>query len=151
GSTVEHIVYTDGDEGTVVEHFRITGGGHTWPDENTNAPNVNRYINGCEEIWKFFSRFDIDGAINFTTAVETIINTVDIKVYPNPTHDYIHIQAEKAVPDVTIINATGQEFVLPVSSVNSQCQVNVSSLTSGLYFIFGTTDLGTFQSSFIKR
>ena len=151
GSTVEHIIYANGDDGTVVEHFRITGGGHTWPDENTNAPNVNRDINGCEEIWKFFSRFDINGAINVTTAAEPIINAVNIKVYPNPAQDYIHIQAEKTILHLTIINAAGQEFALPVRSVNSQHQVNVSSLPSGLYFIFGKTDLGTFQSNFVKQ
>ena len=151
GSTVEHFLYANGDDGTVVEHFKITGGGHTWPDENTNAPNVNRDINGCEEIWKFFSRFDINGALEVTTAVEPIVNAIDINVYPNPTQDYIHIQAEKDVLYVTIINATGQEFVLPVSSVNSQRKVNVSSLPSGLYFISGKTDRGIFQSSFVKR
>jgi polyhydroxybutyrate depolymerase len=151
GSTVEHFVYANGDNGTVVEHFKITGGGHTWPDENTNAPNVNRDINGCEEIWKFFSRFDMNGALEVTTAVEPIVNAIDIKVYPNPTHDYIHFQTGNTALDVTIINTTGQEFVLPVSSFNSQNEVNVSSLPSGLYFISGKTDRGIFQSSFVKR
>jgi polyhydroxybutyrate depolymerase len=151
GSTVEHIVYANGDEGTVVEHFRITGGRHTWPDENTNAQGVNRDINGCEEIWNFFSRFDINGALEVTTAVEPIVNATDIKVYPNPTHDYIHFQTGNTGLDVTIINTTGQEFVLPVRLFNSQNEVNVSSLPSGLYFISGKTDRGIFQSSFVKR
>jgi polyhydroxybutyrate depolymerase len=151
GSTVEQIVYANGDEGTVVEHFRITGGLHTWPDENTNAQGVNRDINGCEEIWKFFSRFDMNGALEVTTAVEPIVNAIDIKVYPNPTHNYIHFQTGNTALDVTIINAAGQEFVLPVSSFNSKNKVNVSSLPSGLYFISGKTDRGIFQSSFVKR
>ncbi|MEO1414820.1 MAG: T9SS type A sorting domain-containing protein [Bacteroidota bacterium] len=151
GSTVEHIVYANGDEGTVVEHFRITGGGHTWPDENTNAQRVNRDINGCEEIWKFFSRFDMNGAIEVTTSVEPIANAIDIKVYPNPTQDYIHFQAGNAILDVTIINAKGQEFVLPASSSNPQNRIDVSSLPSGLYVISGKTDRGIFQSSFVKR
>ena len=151
GSSVEHIVFASGDNGTVVEHLKITGGGHTWPDENTNARNVNRDINGCEEIWGFFSRFDINGVLNVAALVEPIINVADIQVYPNPTQDYIHIQAEKAVLDLTIINAVGQEFKLPLSSFNAQNKVNVSSFPSGLYFIFGKTDSGIFQSSFIKQ
>ena len=150
-STVEHIVYASGDDGTVVEHFRITGGRHTWPDENTNAQGVNRDINGCEEIWKFFSRFDINGAINVTSTGEPVVNAVNIKVYPNPAQDYFHIQAKNTVLYATIINAVGQEFALPLRSVNSQHQVNVSSLPSGLYFISGKTDRGTFQSSFVKQ
>jgi polyhydroxybutyrate depolymerase len=146
GSTVEHIVYANGDEGTVVEHFRITGGRHTWPDENTNAQGVNRDINGCEEIWKFFSRFDMNGVLEVTTAVEPIVNAIDIKVYPNPTHNYIHFQAENTVLDVTIINSTGQEFLLPVSSFNPQNKVDVSSLPSGLYFHFWENWIGVFSN-----
>lgn len=63
GSTVERFIYPNGDNGTTVEHIKINGGRHTWPGENTNAQGVNRDINGCVEIWKFFSRFDINGAI----------------------------------------------------------------------------------------
>jgi len=80
GSTVEHLVYANGNEGTVVEHFKITGGGHTWPDENTNAPRVNRDINGCEEIWRFFSRFDMNGALDITTVIGEVGNFSAIKI-----------------------------------------------------------------------
>jgi len=31
GSTVEYIVYDGGDNGVTVEHFKVIGGGHTWP------------------------------------------------------------------------------------------------------------------------
>ena len=31
GSTVEHIIFGGGDVGTTVEHFKVTGGMHTWP------------------------------------------------------------------------------------------------------------------------
>ena len=30
-STVEHIIFEGGDVGTTVEHFKVTGGKHTWP------------------------------------------------------------------------------------------------------------------------
>lgn len=151
GSTVEYIVYANGEDGTVVEHVRITGGGHTWPDENTNAQRVNRDINGCEEIWKFFSRFDMNGALEVATAVDPMVYAIDINVYPNPTHKYIHLQAGSTVRDLTIITATGQEFVPSASSSYSQNRIDVSSLPSGLYFISGQTDGGVFQSSFVKR
>jgi hypothetical protein len=93
----------------------------------------------------------MNGAIEVSTAVEPIVNAIDIKVYPNPTQNYIHFQAGNTTLGLTIINATGQEFVLPVSSFHSQNKVNVSSLPSGLYFISGKTDRGIFQSSFVKR
>ena len=31
GSTVEHSVYEDGDNGITTEHMKVIGGGHTWP------------------------------------------------------------------------------------------------------------------------
>ncbi len=84
GSTVEHYVYENGDDGTTVEHLKITGGGHTWPDENTDAQNVNRDINGCVEIWNFFSKYDINGAIGSLSINEAINDLPKIAVYPNP-------------------------------------------------------------------
>jgi polyhydroxybutyrate depolymerase len=58
GSTVEHIVYENGDNGVNVEHFKIIGGGHIWP--NNPGPG-NHDINVTEEIWNFLSRYDING------------------------------------------------------------------------------------------
>lgn len=150
GSTVEHIVYANGNAGTVVEHFKVTGGGHTWPDENTNAQGVNRDINGCEEIWKFFSRFDINGALEVPNSIETIENHLAINIYPNPTHNNIHFQAEIPVRDLRIFNAIGQEYAFPIDASHSQNKVDVSGLPSGLYFISGQTDNGIFKASFVK-
>lgn len=58
GSTVEHVVHEDGDSGVTVEHLRVIGGAHDWPGAFGNMD-----ISASEEIWKFFSRYDIDGLI----------------------------------------------------------------------------------------
>ena len=150
GSTVEHFVYANGDEETVVEHFRITGGRHTWPDENTNAQGVNRDINGCAEIWKFFSRFDMNGALDITTVVEPVENFSAIKIYPNPAQNTILLQAGAAVREFRIFDVTGQEYLLPIVSLNPTMEVDISTLPSGLYFISGKTESSMFQSSFVK-
>ncbi len=65
-STVEHIVYNNGNNGVTTELFKIIGGGHTWPGSNfPNSNGITNYdINASEEIWKFFSRYDINGLIN---------------------------------------------------------------------------------------
>ncbi len=51
-------IWDNGDNGTTAEFIRVQGKGHSW-----NGGNVNT----SQEIWKFFSRFDIDGAIDPTT------------------------------------------------------------------------------------
>jgi len=63
GSTVEHFVYTGGDNGVTTEHMKVTGGNHTWPGATFDLPglNTNQDINASMEVWQFFSRFDING------------------------------------------------------------------------------------------
>jgi len=51
GSTVEHYVYGNGDEGVTVELLKITGGLHDWPGSSGNMD-----ISASREIWKFLSR-----------------------------------------------------------------------------------------------
>jgi len=51
-------VWDNGDNGVTAEFIRVQGRGHSW-----NGGNVNT----SQEIWDFFSRFDIDGAIDPNT------------------------------------------------------------------------------------
>lgn len=76
-STVEHIIYRNGDDGIKNEHFKIIGGYHSWPgirkDFNIHQNDEilrfftnykikgNMDINASAEIWKFFSKYDING------------------------------------------------------------------------------------------
>ena len=66
-STVEHIVYDGGDCGVTVELFKIIGGGHAWPGKLPKIPgdrSTNYDINASLEIWKFFSKYDINGPVD---------------------------------------------------------------------------------------
>lgn len=58
GSTVEHHLYDAGDNGVTVEHFKVLGGDHHWPGAEGNMD-----IGASDEIWRFLSRYDIDGLI----------------------------------------------------------------------------------------
>ena len=53
-STVEHIVYNNGDNGVTTELFKVNNGGHTWPGSNFSIGVTNYDINASVEIWKFF-------------------------------------------------------------------------------------------------
>lgn len=55
GSGSTRSIWDNGDNGVTVEFIRVQGKGHSW-----NGGNINT----SQEIWNFFSRFDIDGAIN---------------------------------------------------------------------------------------
>jgi polyhydroxybutyrate depolymerase len=87
-SIVEHYNWKNGVNGVGVEHFKIIDGGHTWP--GSNFPNIgdggitNYDINASLEIWKFFSKYDINGLINPTAIINEhnlnnqLIQVIDI-------------------------------------------------------------------------
>ena len=69
----EHYVYENGTNGSSVELYKVINGGHTWPGSNFSSGITNYDINACVEIWKFFSRYDINGLIGTTTLIENDI------------------------------------------------------------------------------
>ena len=152
GSTVERYIYANGDNGTTVEHLKIDGGRHTWPDENTNAQGVNRDINGCVEIWKFFSKFDMNGAIAPPVSTKSIHDFSKIAVYPNPAQEYINIEIKNHRKDLKIYNYLGQVFNLPTNFFDEKIQIDISSIPAGIYVISVADDGGMFKSTtFIKQ
>ena len=73
-STVEHIVFENGDNGVTTELFKVINGEHTWPGSNFSSGVTNYDINASAEIWRFFSKYDINGLINSSTFVAEIEN-----------------------------------------------------------------------------
>lgn len=56
-STVTHLLYEGASAD--VSHFKINGGNHQWPGQSGNFD-----ISAAEEIWKFFSQYDINGKLD---------------------------------------------------------------------------------------
>lgn len=61
GSTVSHILYGDCDNGVAVEHYKVVGGGHTWPGSGAEYPDTNYDMDASTEVWRFFNEYDING------------------------------------------------------------------------------------------
>lgn len=134
GSTVEHFIYEQGNGATEVEHFKITGGDHTWPDNPFGGSGVNKDINGSIEVWKFFSKYDINGLIMTTSIEEELVGT-KMEVYPNPSSSQITIRFEDIQQiEYQLSTTTGQ--VLMTGEVNKrQHSLNLESLPQGVYFL----------------
>ena len=58
GSTVKHFIHGNGKNGVSTELFKVVGGGHAWPGKRGNMD-----MNSTLEIWRFFSKYNIDGLI----------------------------------------------------------------------------------------
>jgi len=64
----EHYVYSNGNNGSSVELYKIINGGHTWPGAYIPLAgiNTNQDFSASEKIWQFFSKYDINGLIETT-------------------------------------------------------------------------------------
>ncbi|MEZ4948161.1 MAG: T9SS type A sorting domain-containing protein [Saprospiraceae bacterium] len=130
-STAEHQVWANGDAGVTVEHFRIIGGEHTWPGSPIPIGVTNQDINACEEIWKFFSRYDLNGIV---TSQEPNISPAP-KVYPNPANEAIFIDnnlIKKA--NYKIFNLRGQ-LVQQGKFTPFSNRIDISRLQTGVYIL----------------
>ena len=69
GSTVERRVWENGDNCVRIEELKVINGDHDWPGTWGNMD-----ISASVEVWKFVSKFDINGLIDCNTTSNQEIN-----------------------------------------------------------------------------
>ena len=116
GLTFEKFLYEGGTNGTKTAFIKVTGGDHTW----YYTPNND--IDYTTEIYNFFASCMAPVGVD-----EIAIPTVN--VYPNPTKDMLHVEAEN-ITNIQMYNALGQ---LMISTTNTD--IPVSSDSEGLYSV----------------
>lgn len=133
-STALRIEYNTCLEGTEVLFYKIDNGAHTWPDATINTGTTNRDFNGSQEVWNFFNRYDLNGAIISSTENEIAQN--QIKVFPNPASaDVLNISdLPSAVTELRLYDTFGK--LLKVNTVSNElAQMNIEDLSAGLYIL----------------
>lgn len=134
GCTAKHYVWSGGTNGVTVEHYKIIGGGHTWPGAVFNVGVTNQDFDASTEIWRFFNQYTLNGV----TAVKEIPAKANFTVYPNPSADDFTLQfTDNAKKTITLTNAMGQ---LIQRFTTADKQAVVSPTVSGFYFV--TVQLG---------
>ena len=115
-----------------VEELKVLGGGHDWPGSFGNMT-----IDSDSEIWRFVSRYDINGLIGCST---TSINenngqTDNFKIFPNPFKKELTIEVKSIQSKAfSIYNVIG-ELVIS-GKLNSQVNtIDLSSLAPNLYIL----------------
>jgi len=135
GSTVEHYAYNDGENGVAVEHYKIIGGGHTWPGNAFGGAGTNNDINASAEIWSFFARYDIYGFIGTTGIEKVSAQDLNLSIFPNPTNSVISVNVNLTLPtDYHIFSASGK-VTMNGTIYSEQQQIDVSSLPPGIYYL----------------
>lgn len=126
GSTVEHHIYPNGNRGKRVEHFKVIGGGHTWP--GTSYGQANQDIDASVEVWKFFRQFSLQDE-NLTPL--TVTQTTGITC-PGDEDAVLEVTSTEDISDYTFTWTDGDGNTLGTGM----------SLTvgAGLYHAFGSKD-----------
>ncbi len=120
-------------ENSKVSLIKIQGGGHTWPGASLIIGVTNQDINASEEIWEFFSQFNLDGIVANKDEPD-ILN--DIKIFPNPVHDILNLNADN-------LNMGGRYYIMNnISQKISGGKINghsksipVGHLQPGIYYL----------------
>ena len=130
GSIVEHIVYTGGDNASTTEHMKVIGGGHTWPGSVFILPETNQDINASNEIWEFFSRFDINGSLSVNE-----FENGQVTIYPNPTSSKINLSLSFSEElNYELFSFLGKQLMNGTIKSNYQ-EINLSHLKPNIYFL----------------
>ena len=139
GCTATHSVWRGSRSGAVVEHFRIVGGGHTWPGAPVTIGVTNRDINASVEIWRFLRRYRF-GRLALAAAAPT--TPLALRVYPNPARSstaFVFTLDQPARTAITLYNAAGTRCadVLTETSLAAGAHTvpyGAGILPPGLYF-----------------
>lgn len=145
-STVEHEVNQECAENTSVEFFRVRGGTHTWPGSGIDFGVTNYDINASEEIWRFFSQYDLDGKLS--SIAES--SEIDFKVFPTTASKDLQISFTTGEPkDLRIIDMKGHVLTKRNTSAR-EIRIDVSFLPAGIYLVQVQKDQEISTHRFVK-
>ena len=94
-----------------------------WNDDNTDNPRTITVTEDATYIASFIPYASIDDN-----------DTSEIKIFPNPTSDFISISSEETISKIEIISITGK-MVCQMEIGNSNAIYNISNLSNGMYFV----------------
>ncbi len=130
GSTVERIEYAPCNAGTEVVHLKVNSGGHSWPGSSgSGVGNTNMDISASMEIWKFFNRFTLDGALSSVSSVEDI----GFSMYPNPADEVLYVMSYHSL-NIAVFDAQGKQ-VYTAKADAGQTIIPAAKLANGFYFV----------------
>jgi len=137
GCTAQKIAYLNGDDCTEVVHYKITGGGHTWPGAPVTIGVTNQDFNASIEIWKFFSRFDINGLrANCSLSTKDLgLATELVEVYPNPTNSIISVEGKIDQPTEYVVYSVLGEKLMEGNISETNRAIDISNLNANVYYL----------------
>ncbi len=132
---------------------RANSGGRILVFDNPTAsgdvePIYNSLFSGASAVYQ--SGFAKDES-PLTSITDIDGNIVDIKIYPNPSSQFISIEMDQAIANDARINiSTANGQLVKTVRVNNNGQIDISTLESGLYLIQIKAGTEDYQGKFFK-
>ena len=100
-------------------------------------------------MWSFFQQYTLE--CSSLSISNDVIGKNKIFVYPNPTSDNITLKGISSLTDVSYIHLLDNKGALLRKMGNNETQVDLSSFSTGIYFIEIKHQLGTGRIKVIKQ
>jgi len=123
--TIKHFVYNNGDNNTMVEHYRVDSASHTWLFLPQNDMSYT------QAIWDFVSRFTLPQGMG----IESRFNPDKVSVFPNPSYDKININGIKENETHIILYDILGKVVYEDSHYSTNTPVDIKKFNNGVYFL----------------
>lgn len=130
-ATAEHYLYSGGVNGNTVEHFKVIGGGHTWPGSSINLTgngNTCHDFSASKEIWRFFSQYELSAP----AAVNEYVTT-ELIVWPNPVNGMLYFRAENIINSIVVMDLQGR--IVEERTGENIRQLDLGHLIAGNYLV----------------
>lgn len=105
---------------------------------DTDLPSVYQsYAKQPDGEWLVspYQDFMIRAYVTNVTGINNIINNENVAVYPNPAIKNISISSEKKINEIRIIDLQGKQVLKLENLDTEKCDIDVSKLKEGVYFI----------------
>ncbi|TGE21044.1 extracellular catalytic domain type 1 short-chain-length polyhydroxyalkanoate depolymerase [Hymenobacter metallicola] len=152
GSTAERYVYSGGRNGSVVEHYKIIDGGHTWPGAAVTIGVTNRDINASREVWRFLRRYRLS-QLSTPLAAAAAASGQRLQLYPNPVENVLTIRAAQPATAAQVSVRDNMGRLLPVSTTvaaDGSLRLATHAWLPGLYLV-GVEQKGKVQYQHIVK
>ena len=134
GCTAERSVWAGGRNGSVVEHFRIIGGGHTWPGSAFVIGVTNQDISASREAWRFLRRYRLAQLLPTRGAVVPVLP--QLLLLPNPATDRLQLDAGQRLTAEALMvrDALGRRVAAAAQPLpDGRLELTTANWPAGLY------------------
>jgi polyhydroxybutyrate depolymerase len=144
GATAEHYVYSGGDNGTTVEHYKVINGGHTWPGASINVGVTCLDFSASKEIWRFFSQYSLNTAL--TESKPSVFS-----ISPNPASSSLTIHMKELMDAEALIMDLQGKILVRKHITNQSLSLPIHDIPSGIYMLHIRTTNGIYQQKWMKE